>query len=1147
MRITALVVLRAVASAIVLFGSASATPGDKQALVKAINAAPRGATVTVPEGEYDIRDFPVWRSVTLSGAGKVVFYAAGPVSKGILVPKANVSLRVENITFRGAAAPDLNGAGIRHEGLDLTAVNCVFEDNENGILATGSEFARIRIEGSTFLRSGHGDGYSHGIYVSSGERLEVVSSSFIGTRIGHHVKSLARITTVTESRFDDTGGRTSYALDASRGGAVTFSGNTVVKSADADNESIINYDLTRGGGAKSLVIENNRILNRHPRARLLRNPTKLTPRIAGNSIANENGGAVLDAPAAPAPPLPPPAQSPPKPSLRGATQEPAAWIADTAFPAPKSKAGILSAPRFAGSADALARFRLDNPFSSASPRGFTTFGAVFRKGALRPGATVVARFGAATAPAQIDAKTLYADGSILHAAVTLEAPALSAGASLEGVLESGGAALAPFDAAAADLSLPVSVTLREPRGNRTVTIDAGKLADDAFRAAAAKPWLNGPLAREIRIETPIAPHLLLRVDARLYRDGARQFSLAFSNEKSFSPGPRDLVYDIAIGQTGAPVFARQGVNQHRASVWRTIVRTRTAPKLHVAQDLSAMIESGALAPVDVSQGASADAIADLYARSAGGAPLGAAALERYFPTTGGRGDIGMSPQWAALYLVAQTPAAFEAMIANAEAAGAVPWHMRDERTGLPVSLLSRPKFWADPRGLEDQYAPDRPHPDLFAGSDGGWTPDLAHAPALAAIPYLVTADRHYADEVATQGAFALYGRWPALRAGGLITTDVEQVRDTAWALRDLSNAAFLLPDADPMKAYFSKALRTNLAAMKQKYVDRRTSRSAGELEGYLDEANDREPERISPWQNDYVALALAAAARRGEADARSLLVWSTRFHAGRFLADGFDPAYGTAYLFRAKDGPTQRRIGAWKDVFTRSFGPGAPAIDGADGYPTMAAGYVGSAAAALTAIASETDSPQALEALAQLLRQSADAPFWSTTATAGVAAEPQFLFTLSLRGGAVISRDAIGAKPAPKRSSFTYGSNGKDTLAASPFADALFGGPGGDQLSGGGGDDDLFGGAGDDVLDGGQGDDRLSGGAGRDIFHVGAGRDRILDFDPQSDVLVAAQFGQGAAQDTTSGALIALGGGASVILEHVSAANLRPDNLRAGR
>ncbi len=282
--------LLALCLALVPASSGFAATGDVAALVRAIDSAKKSQPVIIPAGEYDIADLKIRRSLHLVGEGEVVLTSSRPVEKGLLNPLPGASLTVENITFRNARSPDLNGAGIRHDGDDLTIINCVFIGNEDGVLYTGSPSGRIRIERSVFIDSGHGDGYSHGIYINESESLEIEASRFSGTKIGHHVKSLARRTRIANSQFDDTNAHTSYALDVSAGGDVSFIGNSVIKSADADNPSIINYELTRGGDAAALTIENNRIINRHPNARLLRNETSVRPVISGNEIINEGKG-----------------------------------------------------------------------------------------------------------------------------------------------------------------------------------------------------------------------------------------------------------------------------------------------------------------------------------------------------------------------------------------------------------------------------------------------------------------------------------------------------------------------------------------------------------------------------------------------------------------------------------------------------------------------------------------------------------------------------------------------------------------------------------------------------------------------------------------------------------------------------------------
>lgn len=289
--------MKCIALFAVLVLSACASPAAAEiavdsaaALEQAVQKARKGETIVIASGRYDLTDLKLPRDVTLKGDGAVTFHTTRPTEKGILNPLWDASLRVENIRFEGARAPDLNGAGIRHDGLNLTVVNCVFEGNEDGILATGQASGVITISGSVFINNGYGDGYSHAIYAADGHTLDITASRFTGTRIGHHVKSLAAVTRVVNSSFDDAGGKTSYSIDASRGGHVTIEGNSFVQAADGDNATLINYDQTRGGNADALIIAGNRIVNRNRNGRLLRNETGVTPVMEGNEIRNEAGG-----------------------------------------------------------------------------------------------------------------------------------------------------------------------------------------------------------------------------------------------------------------------------------------------------------------------------------------------------------------------------------------------------------------------------------------------------------------------------------------------------------------------------------------------------------------------------------------------------------------------------------------------------------------------------------------------------------------------------------------------------------------------------------------------------------------------------------------------------------------------------------------
>lgn len=268
---------------------APASADDSDWLKKQIASAKNGAVIDIPAGDYDLKDLAVSRSLTLRGdaAGGTIFRSAETTEKGILVPLAGADLTVENITFAGAKSWDRNGAGIRHEGRNLSVVNCKFIGNEDGILATGDPKGVISIVRSEFIDSGFGDGQSHGVYVSSGGRLDVSASRFVGTRIGHHIKSLADATIVRNTVMDDAYGRSSYAIDASRGGDVTIENNKFVQAANADNHSIVNYDLSRGGKATRLAVAGNEVVNYFDGGVFIRNDTKLTPTLFENRIENK--------------------------------------------------------------------------------------------------------------------------------------------------------------------------------------------------------------------------------------------------------------------------------------------------------------------------------------------------------------------------------------------------------------------------------------------------------------------------------------------------------------------------------------------------------------------------------------------------------------------------------------------------------------------------------------------------------------------------------------------------------------------------------------------------------------------------------------------------------------------------------------------
>jgi hypothetical protein len=212
-------------------------------------AAKNGDTVHIAAGEYR-RDVAHWRAsnLTICGiGGRARLYADGAYEgdKGIWVISGS-NTTIHGVEFHGAKVPDTNGAGIRHQGGNLTLRDTGFYDNENGILAGNDSAATITIESSEFARNGYGDGYTHNLYVGRFGRLIVRFSDFREAKIGHNLKSRARENIIENSYFrDGPTGTSSYLLDFPDGGVVFMRGNLLHKGPRAENSTAVSFGAER--------------------------------------------------------------------------------------------------------------------------------------------------------------------------------------------------------------------------------------------------------------------------------------------------------------------------------------------------------------------------------------------------------------------------------------------------------------------------------------------------------------------------------------------------------------------------------------------------------------------------------------------------------------------------------------------------------------------------------------------------------------------------------------------------------------------------------------------------------------------------------------------------------------------------------------
>jgi Domain of unknown function (DUF4214) len=264
-------------------------------LSDAVKAAAAGDTINVRAGTYYDDDVRVDKPLTIVGVGGMAhLQGTGKLAndKALMIVNTTGLVTIENFEFSGASVWDNNGAGIRWSNGDLTIKNSYFHDNQDGILSLDIPNGHLKVVNSEFAHNGYGDGYTHAIYVNKVASVEVTGSYFHDTLVGHHIKSRAAVTTVTNSVLIDGTGQSSFAVDAPNGGVVTITGNKVVQSVDSDNPAIFHYggETSKGTYAtNTLTIDNNVIVNDKPNGYVL--GQELTPskfEMTGNQFYGVN-------------------------------------------------------------------------------------------------------------------------------------------------------------------------------------------------------------------------------------------------------------------------------------------------------------------------------------------------------------------------------------------------------------------------------------------------------------------------------------------------------------------------------------------------------------------------------------------------------------------------------------------------------------------------------------------------------------------------------------------------------------------------------------------------------------------------------------------------------------------------------------------
>lgn len=168
---------------------------------------------------------------------------------------------------------------------------------------------------------------------------------------------------------------------------------------------------------------------------------------------------------------------------------------------------------------------------------------------------------------------------------------------------------------------------------------------------------------------------------------------------------------------------------------------------------------------------------------------------------GGRWELGLRPTPHVQYMLHKDPATRVRMLKHGDLTGSRIIH-NTHADSRQITLTDFPRFWIG-RGTLTGNGTNGPLGFAYGGYGTG-DAGCAHAPSLSIMPYLITGDRYYLDQLKFRAAFNIM----CLDLLGLLKQ--QQIRAIGIGLFGLVDCASWIPDDDTERAFFDDYLQRNL-------------------------------------------------------------------------------------------------------------------------------------------------------------------------------------------------------------------------------------------------------------------------------------------------------------------------------------------------
>lgn len=615
---------------------------------------------------------------------------------------------------------------------------------------------------------------------------------------------------------------------------------------------------------------------------------------------------------------------------------------------PESRASTATVA-YSPIAGALTDIRIENSGSADQSNVPVTFGQVFAQGDIPASYSVAGKLSdGTTVPLQVDVKATHSDGSLRHGIISAVLPQLAVGQiQTIGLVKVAAPSRSPVVFSPAELTnAGFTASVNVNIGGQIYSASA----DALLKSGKYTTWLTGSVANEWLVSAPLQtaqgiahPHLTARFAIRSFnlRNKAK-VDVTIENNWAYESGPQNFTYDAQVLVGGRTVYSKSALTHYHHARWRKTFWWGAEPLVDVKHNTAYLIASKALPNYDTSITISSTGLNNLDSKwsASSSGPMGPGIVMTSMPTAGGRPDIGPLPQWAAMYLLSMDRRAKNVTLGVGDLAGSWPIHYRDKKTDRPVSLADYP-YMTLLGHPSDTINPATGKSESFPACGGdcsttpyNYNPDGNHQPSMAYMPYLVTGDYYYLEELQFWANWNMIQANPYYRDFSKGLGKWNEIRGQAWTLRTLGQVAYITPDSHPMKQYFVDRVGYNLDFYNTTFTDGNPNQL-----GVLDGTKSPDPIQyttpagaqtgIATWMDDFFTWSVGHLDELGFTKAKPLLAWKAKFPVGRMTAPGYCWIDGAVYSLAVRSSATSPLFSTFSEAYlaTMRNSDGTPMIN----------------------------------------------------------------------------------------------------------------------------------------------------------------------------------------------------------------------------